>query len=107
MRRSQILALLAFSISAPVATWAFVRLVAPGLSSPAAPQPSYSELIATLLTGVTVSLALLAMVIAVLAVWGYRAIRDEAKDLAKSSATSEAHAQVEAYLKSEHVTALM
>jgi hypothetical protein len=74
-----------------------VRLSTPGM---AAPIVTYPELIAALLTGLAISLGILGVVIAGLALWGYRAIRDEASAISLKIARSETRKLVSKYLKS-------
>lgn len=75
-----------------------VRLSTPGM---AAPVVTYAELIAALLTGLAISLGILGVVIAGLALWGYRAIRDEAKGISMKIARSETRKRVSEYLRSD------
>lgn len=51
-------------------------------SRPLLPNPLHSELVTTLLAGLTISIAVLAIVVAGLAIWGYQAIKAEARTIA-------------------------
>jgi hypothetical protein len=59
-----------------------------------------SELVSVLLTGLTIILGVVALVIAGLALWGYHAIRDEAKTIATRTARAETRKRVVEYLAS-------
>jgi hypothetical protein len=76
------------------------RVISAKLSTPVAPNVTYAELIAALLTGLAISLGILGVVIAGLALWGYRAIRDEAKGISIKIARSETRKRVSEYLRS-------
>lgn len=81
--------------------WVSIRLLAPELSLPGtAPHISFAELAAVLLTGLALALAILGLLIAVLAIWGYKAIRDESRTIAKNTAQREAQDQIVQYLNS-------
>jgi hypothetical protein len=73
------------------------KLSTSGLASPSI---TYPELIAVLLTGLAVSLGILGVIIAGLALWGYRAIRDESKEISAKIARSETRKRVSEYLRS-------
>jgi hypothetical protein len=96
-------ALCALILCAVWTIWIVTKLVSPELSLPGvgvtAPRITYAELIAVLLTGLAVSLGLLGLVVAGLALWGYRAIRDEAKAIASRVARSETRKRVLEYLR--------
>ena len=64
--------------------YAFVMAPAPLKSGESQVTPI--ELITTLLTGLTVSIAILALVIAALAIWGYHTIKTEARKIAGAAA---------------------
>jgi hypothetical protein len=82
--------------------WIVTKLVSPELSIPGAQAPtvSYAELIGVLLTGLAISLGLLGIVIAGLALWGYKAIRDESRAIASRVARQETSKRVIEYLRS-------
>jgi hypothetical protein len=82
--------------------WIVTKLVAPELSIPGVRVPtiSYAELIAVLLTGMAVSLGILGIIIAGLALWGYKAIRDESKAIAARIARLETRKRMVEYLAS-------
>jgi hypothetical protein len=68
----------------PVGLWIAVRVTS--LFTPAAPGFSNGEVVTILLAGLTVSIAVLALVVAGLAVWGYHAIQEEARKVARKHA---------------------
>jgi hypothetical protein len=82
--------------------WIVTKLVAPELSIPGVKVPtiSYVELIAVLLTGMALSLGILGIVIAGLALWGYKAIRDESRAIASRVSRQETSKRVIEYLRS-------
>lgn len=82
--------------------WMLTKLISAKLATPgmAVPVVTYPELIAALLTGLAISLGILGVVIAGLALWGYRAIRDEAKEISIKIARSETRKRVSEYLRS-------
>jgi len=69
-------------------------------SGTASPLVTYPELIAALLTGLAISLGILGVVIACLALWGYQTIRDESKEISAKIARSETRKRVSEYLRS-------
>lgn len=73
MRVLKPLALFVFCCGVPVALWEFL----PRTNGPV-PPISYAELVAILLTGITVVLAILAVIVGILAIWGYQSIKSEA-----------------------------
>jgi hypothetical protein len=79
----KITALIVFIASCPILIWALIVL-RPPVSQPTPPTPA--DLIAVLFTGVTIILGVLAVVIAVFAIWGYQAIKKEALDSAERAA---------------------
>jgi hypothetical protein len=54
-------------------------------ASPDTPKVTYVELVTILLTGITVALAILAVMVGLLAIWGYASIKKESADAAKAS----------------------
>jgi hypothetical protein len=82
--------------------WFLTRLVSPELSIPGATAPhiTYAELIAVLLTGLAIAVGLLGIIVAGLALWGYREIRNEAKAIATRTARIETRKRVIEYLRS-------
>ena len=82
--------------------WMLTKFASAKLSSPGVPAPivTYPELIAALLTGLAISLGLLGIVIAGLALWGYRATREEAKGISVKIARGETRKRVSEYLRS-------
>jgi type IV secretory pathway VirB2 component (pilin) len=84
-------------------TLAHLANAPPELSAPSGgtPHVSFAELIAVLLTGLAISLAILGVIIAGLAIWGYRAIREESKAIAIKTVRIEAWKQIIRYLSSE------
>jgi hypothetical protein len=76
MRALKISALLIFCIGSPIALWEVLRIFPTSVPDPQ--QPTHSELVTILLTGVTIVLAILAVFVAGLAVWGYESIKSEA-----------------------------
>ena len=86
----------------PVFLWVIVRATnVYTASSSLLTQPSttHSDLVVTVLAGLTVSVAMLALVIAALAVWGFYAIRTEATKQAKM----QAHLTTVKHMKSKAV----
>jgi hypothetical protein len=85
------------------------KLVSAKLSVSGAPSPivTYPELIAALLTGLAISLGILGVVIAGLALWGYRAIRDEARGISIRIASRETRRRVIEYLRSTEGAAVV
>jgi hypothetical protein len=92
VRQLKIAALVIFCFAVPVLCWYAIRMAAGPQNG--TPNPSYAELVTILLTGVTVSLAMLAIVIGSLAIWGYQGIRAEATALAKITVESTVTDQV-------------
>src|SRR5579871_5451301 len=86
------IALIVFIVAVPVALLIGVR------SMPAVheiPPPTAVELIGILFAGVTIILGVLAIIIAVLAIWGYAAIKIEAQAAATSTAKKAAVDHIE------------
>lgn len=79
----------AFCVTFPVFLWVVVRVTdvyTASASLPSQPTTTHSDLVTTVLAGLTVSVAMLALVVAGLAIWGYYAIRAEATRQAKDQA---------------------
>lgn len=81
----KILALIVFCVGGTLVTWSLVR-IARGTGPVSSPGPSNADVIATVLAGLTVSVALLAIMIGFFAIWGYQTITSEARSLAKQLA---------------------
>jgi hypothetical protein len=99
MRKLQIAALVMFCIGAPVALWEGMRLI-PGARADS-PAVSYPELVAILLTGITVALAMLAVVIGIFAIWGYSNIKQEATTAANAAVESTVKVALERHLNDQ------
>ncbi len=67
-----------------VALWIAARVAS--VFRPAPEGISRGELVTTVLAGLTISIAALAVVVAGLAIWGYHAIRREARGIARTAA---------------------
>ncbi|MBZ5586079.1 MAG: hypothetical protein LAQ30_28590 [Acidobacteriia bacterium] len=102
LRAWKISALVIFCILDPLATWAVVRFA---LTLDAEGKWGFSngEVVTVLLTGLTISIAMMAVVIGLIAIWGYHAIKDEAREIARGKAKEE----VNAYLAGNEVKALL
>jgi hypothetical protein len=85
-------ALIVFVLAVGPALWIGIRFM-PGIQEIAPPTPI--ELIGVLLAGLTIVLGVLAIVIAGLAIWGYAAIKIEAKEAATSAARAAAVDHIE------------
>jgi len=79
----KLLALSIFCVAAPIALWEWRRILPGAIVEQ--PKVSYAELIAILLTGLTVAFALFAGIIGVVAVWGYSNIKEEASTAARAA----------------------
>ena len=84
MKILRILALTIFILATPPALWIGIRLLPPTVG---VTPPSTVELMATLFGAATIVLGALAIVIAVLAIWGYNAIKEESRSVAHGAAT--------------------
>jgi hypothetical protein len=75
-----------FCALTPVGAWIGVRFAS--ILTPAKDWSfSSGELVTTLLAGLTISIAVLASVIGLAAIWGYHAIKDEARETARTEIT--------------------
>jgi hypothetical protein len=90
----KIAALGVFTLGFPFALWIGIRFMPATMQT----EPvSTVELISILFVGITIVLGVLAIVIAVLAIWGYHAIKDESRRIAEDAARDAALA----FIKSE------
>lgn len=76
----QAITLIAVCVTVPIALWIAVRIAS--VFTPMAPSPSHSDVVTTVLAGLTISIAVLALMVAGLAIWGYHAIKAEARKTA-------------------------
>lgn len=86
------IALVVFILAVGPALWIGIRFM-PEVKQLTPPTPI--ELIGTVFAAVTIILGVLAIVIAVLAIWGYGAIKAEAKEAATSAAKTAAILHIE------------
>ena len=98
--RAQYIALIMVSVGViPTSLYVAARIAS--VFMPMAPAPSHSDLVTTVLAGLTISLAVLALMIAGLAIWGYHAIKAEAQ----KTATTAAKAAALRYVKGAEIQA--
>jgi hypothetical protein len=96
VKNLKIIALLVFIGSVPFALWEIAPLTHP---RPMLESPSNADILTVLFATATIVLAAVAIVIAVLAIWGYHAIKDEARGIAQRDART----AVRSYIKGKEV----
>ena len=96
----KVVSLLMVCLGTPIIAWCLVRITR-GDPVSNVPNPTYSELIGIILTAVTVVLAGLAIVIAILAVWGYKSIKDEAASAADRAVERRVDEAVKAHVSED------
>ena len=99
MAKLKMVALWVFCLGVPLALWEGYRIVPGALADQ--PKVTYGELVTILLTGLTVALALFAVIAGLLAIWGYSNIKDEAASAAKAAVESSVKAAVDRHLNDE------
>jgi hypothetical protein len=87
VKNLKIVALVVFTLGVPAALWIGVRFMP--AATPTAP-PTTMEVLSVLFGAVTIVLGVLAIVIALLAIWGYRAIKEESSGVASEAARTAA-----------------
>jgi len=99
MPKLKMVALWIFCIGFPVALLEWYRTVPGEIANQ--PKATYAELVTILLTGLTVALALFAVIAGVLAIWGYSNIKKDAATAATGAVESTVKTAVDKHLNDE------
>jgi hypothetical protein len=99
MAKLKMAALWVFCLGFPLAVWECYRLI-PGAQANQ-PNATYADLVMVLFAGLTVALALFAVIAGLLAIWGYSNIKQEAATAANAAVESSIKTAVDRHLNDE------